>query len=74
MKASADAPLSIGVDAGTRLNKDLVLFGDAWVRPTVGQFGADGGLRVKGNLDLFAGGWADTKGAYSAHAGMKWRF
>ena len=66
--------LRVDLKAEARINAAVVAYGDAWVQPLDGKYGADVGARVLNNLDLYAGGWADTQGAWGTAAGVKLRF
>jgi hypothetical protein len=57
-----------------KATQDLAVYGDAWWRPSVGEYGGDVGARYKNNLDIYAGGQADMQGDYQVSAGLKWRF
>jgi hypothetical protein len=61
-------------EGGLKINPLWAAYGDAWVRPTAGQYGGDIGARYKSKLDLFAGGQSNTKGEWQATAGIKLRF
>ena len=74
IRVTDEKPVEIIGEAGIKATKDLALYADAWVRPTVGQYGGDLGARIKQNLDLYLSGEANTRGDWQASAGVKWRF
>jgi hypothetical protein len=74
IRDSNDAPASVVVEAGAKLNPNWAAYGDVWAQPTVGQYGAEAGARYKSKLDLFAGAQADLHGDWEANAGLRLNF
>ena len=74
IKGSSEEPLSVVVESGVKVRPDLSLYGDVWLKPTLGQFGADAGARIRENIDIYASGWGNTRGGWGASAGVQWRF
>jgi hypothetical protein len=74
LNASNDQPVAVVVEGGVKISPNWAAYGDAWLRPTVGEFGTEVGARYKSNLDLFVGAQGNTHGDWGANAGVRWSF
>lgn len=74
VRDSNSEPAALVAEGGVKVTQDWAAFGDAWWRPSVGEYGGDVAARYKGNIDIYAGAQANTQGDWQASAGVKWRF